>query len=107
LKTRPKINASNSFAWYDVSHIYADAAMVAHGDSSYLSSMNNTFFWMRHLWDTSNPKGGYFANAGIKGDGSGGGKYVDDNSLIGNVFLDCYDISPNGEIKTKYLLISA
>jgi hypothetical protein len=101
---RTKIDASSSFAWYNASHIYADAAMVAHGDSDSAASMKSTFSWMKHFWDTSDPKGGYFAAADIKGDNPGGGKYVDDNSLIGNVFLDCYDVTPdNDTIKTKYL----
>jgi uncharacterized protein YyaL (SSP411 family) len=100
---RTRVGATNAYAWYVVSHMYADAAMVAHGDSSYAASMDDTFTWMDRLWDKSNASGGYFANADLRGDVANGGKYVDDNSLIGNVFLDCYEVSTDSETKTRYL----
>jgi hypothetical protein len=32
-----------AFEWYNVSQIYADAAMIARGDNNYLPYMNNTY----------------------------------------------------------------
>jgi len=54
------------------------------------------------LWDKSDPYGGYFAFANLDGSGSGGIKYVDDNSLTGVIFLAAYDVT-SGSIKQQYL----
>ena len=94
--------SSTAYEWYCVSQMYADAAMVAGGDTRYVPYMNNTYTWMSNLWDVHDPNGGYFAGANVNGDQGGGGKYVDDNSLAGNVYLDCYEIS-SGAAKTNYL----
>jgi len=94
--------SDTAYEWYCVSQMYADAAMAASGDSNYLQSMDKTYAWINHLWDIRNPGGGYFASADIKGCDAGGGKYVDDNSLAGNVYLDCYAVS-SGAAKTNYL----
>jgi len=84
-----RVNTSSStgtaYEWYNVSQIYADAAMVKAGQTSYLSTMNNTYNWMSHLWDINNANGGYFAAANIDGTGAGGAKYADDNSLTGMI----------------------
>ena len=95
-------NINSAFEWYNVSQLYADAAMVALGDTSYFSYMNNTFKWLDNLWDKSDPYGGYFAFANLDGSGSGGIKYVDDNSLTGVIFLAAYDVT-SGSIKQQYL----
>ena len=95
-------NANSCFEWYNASQIYADAAMVGLGDSTYLPYMNNTFKWMEHLWDPLDPNGGYFAFANPDGSGSSGTKYVDDNSLTGMVYLDAYDVT-GGADKAAYL----
>src|SRR3569623_774724 len=34
---------TGAFEWFNASQIYADAAMVASGDQSYLADMNSTF----------------------------------------------------------------
>ena len=86
-------HSSTAYAWYVASQIYADATMVAAGDASYIPGMNNAFMWMSNLWDKADSNGGYWSTAKIDGSNAGGGKYVDDNALIGNVFLDCYEIS--------------
>jgi len=91
-----------AYEWYCVSQIYADAVMTLYGDSSYAASMNKSYAWMNHLWDNGNPVGGYFAAGNIDGTGQGGGKYVDDNALAGNVYLDCYAVS-TGAARTNYL----
>ena len=93
---------NSAFEWYNVSQIYADAAMVANGDASYLASMNQTFKWMDNMWDKNDPIGGYFAFAKLDGSGSSGTKYVDDNSLSGMVYLDAYDVT-TGADKEAYL----
>lgn len=93
---------TSAFEWYNVSQIYADAAMVANGDVSYLKSMNQTFKWMDNLWDKNDPNGGYFGFARLDGSGSSGIKYVDDNSLSGMVYLDAYDVT-SGADKDAYL----
>ena len=95
-------NANSAFEWYNVSQLYADAAMVMLGDTSYLPYMNNTFNWLDNLWDKSDPYGGYFAFANLDGSGSTGTKYVDDNSLTGVIFLAAYDVT-SGSIKQQYL----
>ena len=87
-------SASNSaFEWYHVSQIYADAAMVAAGETAYATYMNNTFAWMDNMWDHNDPNGGYFAACNLNGSGAGGDKYVDDNGLTGMVYLEAYDIT--------------
>jgi uncharacterized protein YyaL (SSP411 family) len=96
-------NSNTSFEWYNVSQIYADAAMVAHGDASYAASMNSTFEWMAGLWDTSDPNGGYFAFANLSGSGGSGTKYVDDNSLTGVAYLEAYDVTTDAAQKAAYL----
>ena len=93
---------NTAYAWYCVSQIYADAIMTLYGDSNYAPYMNNTYAWMNSLWDRGNPTGGYFAAVNTDGTGQGGGKYVDDNSLAGNVYLDCYAFS-TGLTRTNYL----
>ncbi len=95
-------NTNSAFEWYNASQIYADAAMIEIGDSSYLSSMNATFKWMENLWDKSDPNGGYFAFCNLDGSGATGTKYVDDNSLTGIVYLQAYDVT-NGTDKSAYL----
>lgn len=88
---------NSAFEWYNVSQIYADAAMVASGDASYLTSMNQTFKWMDNMWDKNDPKGGYFAFARLDGSGSSGTKYVDDNSLSGMVYLEAYEVTTGAD----------
>jgi mannose/cellobiose epimerase-like protein (N-acyl-D-glucosamine 2-epimerase family) len=95
-------NTTSAFEWYTVSQIYADAAMVANGDASYLASMNQTSDWMEHLWDKNDPNGGYFGFAALDGTGASGIKYVDDNSLSGMVYLEAYELS-TGAYKDAYL----
>src|ERR1700712_4938834 len=56
-------NNNTAYEWYNVSQIYADAAMIANGDASYQAGMDATFTWMNGLWDKSDPNGGYFAFA--------------------------------------------
>jgi hypothetical protein len=94
--------SNTAYEWYCVSQIYADAAMVVVGDSRYALYMNNSYTWMNNMWDGNNPVGGYFSAANINGTGKGGGKYVDDNALAGNVYLDCYAVS-SGVTQTNYL----
>jgi uncharacterized protein YyaL (SSP411 family) len=95
-------NTSSAFEWYVASQLYADAAMVASGDASYQTSMNNTFAWLNKLVDKNDPNGGYFAFANLDGSGASGVKYVDDNALTGMAFLDAYDVT-SGSTKTDYL----
>lgn len=95
-------NTNSAFEWYNVSQIYADAAMIEIGDSSYLSSMNATFRWMANMWDTADPDGGYFAFSNLDGSGASGTKYVDDNSLTGVVYLQAYDLT-TGVDQAAYL----
>ena len=108
LTTNSSYRANNStlngtaYEWYNVSQIYADAAMVKIGQTSYLISMNNTYNWMAHLWDTGDPNGGYFAVANIDGTGAGGSKFVDDNALTGIIYLDAYDVT-TGSYQAAYL----
>jgi uncharacterized protein YyaL (SSP411 family) len=94
--------ANTSYEWYNASQIYADAAMVAAGKSSYAASMNKTFTWMDGMWDKSDPIGGYFAFSNLDGSGASGTKYVDDNSLTGMAFLEAYDVSTDAS-KAAYL----
>lgn len=91
-----------AYEWYNISQIYADAAMVQAGDTRYISYMNNSYDWMSNMWDRSSSNGGYYAAANVDGTGSGGDKYADDNSLTGNVYLDAYAIS-TGSMKANYL----
>jgi uncharacterized protein YyaL (SSP411 family) len=93
---------NSAFEWYNASQIYADAAMIAAGDASYLTEMNQSFKWMENMWDKSDPKGGYFAFAHLDGSGSSGTKYVDDNSLTGMAYLDAYEVT-SGTDKAAYL----
>jgi uncharacterized protein YyaL (SSP411 family) len=95
-------NVNTAFEWYNASQIYADAAMIANGDTSYLAPMNATFHWMNNLWDKADPEGGYFAFANLDGSGSSGTKYVDDNALTGVVYLAAYDVT-SGAAKADYL----
>ena len=94
--------SSTSYAWYDGSQMYADAAFIQAGDDRYTPYMNNTFAFMGDLWDTPNPAGGYFAAANINGTNPNGGQYVDDNSLIGVIYLDTYAVSTGTE-QAQYL----
>ncbi|TWR29617.1 hypothetical protein FPZ43_07055 [Mucilaginibacter pallidiroseus] len=94
---------SNScFEWYNVSQIYADAALAAAGDASVLPYMNNTFKFMEGFWDKADPRGGYFASVNLNGTGAGGDKYIDDNGLTGMVYLEAYEIT-TGADKAAYL----
>jgi uncharacterized protein YyaL (SSP411 family) len=93
---------NSAFEWYNASMIYADAAMIAAGDASYLAEMNQTFKWMENMWDKVDLNGGYFAFAQLNGSGSSGTKYVDDNSLTGMAYLDAYDVT-SGADKAAYL----
>lgn len=95
-------NTNSAFEWYTASQLYADAAMVSLGDTSYLPYMNKTFKWLDNLWDKTDVNGGYFAFANLDGSGSGGIKYVDDNSLTGVIFLEAYNVT-SGSIKQEYL----
>jgi len=94
--------AANCFEWYNVSQIYADAAMVAAGESGYLVYMNNTFKFMENMWDKKDLRGGYFASVNVDGSGAGGDKYVDDNALSGMVYLEAYEVT-TGADKQAYL----
>jgi uncharacterized protein YyaL (SSP411 family) len=95
-------NVNSAFEWYNASQLYADAAMVQLGDSTYLSSMNKTFGWLNNLIDKTDANGGYFAFAGLDGSGGSGAKYVDDNALTGVAYLEAYDIT-TGATQTNYL----
>jgi Glycosyl hydrolase family 76 len=99
-RTQPGSNSA--FEWYCVSQIYADETMVAGGGLGYAAYMNNAYAWMNNLWDNGNPIGGYYSAGNVDGTGQGGGKYVDDNSLAGNVYLDCYAVT-TGATRTNYL----
>jgi rhamnogalacturonyl hydrolase YesR len=94
--------STNAYEWYCVSQVYADAAMAPAGGARYAAYMNNAYVWMDHFWDGNNTVGGYFSAVNTDGTGKGGGKYVDDNSLTGNVYLDCYNVS-SGATRTNYL----
>ncbi|MGN6531261.1 MAG: glycoside hydrolase family 76 protein [Ginsengibacter sp.] len=95
-------NTNSAFEWYNASQIYADAAMIEIGDSSYLRSMNATFGWMENMWDKADSDGGYFAFSNLDGSGASGTKYVDDNSLTGMVYLQAYDLT-TGRDRDAYL----
>jgi uncharacterized protein YyaL (SSP411 family) len=101
-KVNTTTDPNSAFEWYNVSQIYADAAMIRAGDASYLSDMNLTFRWMENMWDKVDPNGGYFAFAHLDGSGASGTKYVDDNSLTGMVYLDAYEVT-TGADKGAYL----
>ena len=94
-------HSNESYEWYNVSQVYADAAMIAAGDASYLASMNRTFKWMDNMWDKADPNGGYFAACKLDGSGAAGDKYIDDNGLTGMVFLEAYDLT-SGADKQAY-----
>jgi hypothetical protein len=64
--------------------------------------MNNTQTFMGNLWDIASPSGGYFAAVNVDGTGANGGQYVDDNSLIGVIYLDAYVVS-TGTTQAQYL----
>jgi hypothetical protein len=93
-------HANNCYEWYNVSQIYADAAMVGIGETSYLAYMNNTFKFMENMWDKKDMRGGYFASVNLDGSGAGGDKYVDDNALT--VFLEAAEVT-SGADKQAYL----
>jgi len=95
-------HANNCYEWYNVSQIYADAAMVAAGQSKHLAYMNNTFKFMENMWDKKDARGGYFASVNLDGSGAGGDKYVDDNALSGMVYLEAYEIT-TGADRAAYL----
>lgn len=94
--------ANECHQWYNVSQIYADAALFAAGDASVLPYMNNTFRFMEGFWDQADPNGGYFAAVKLDGTGAGGDKFVDDNGLTGVVYLEAYEIS-TGADRAAYL----
>lgn len=95
-------SANTAYEWYNASQIYADAAMIANGDTTYAGKMKKTYSWLQNLWDRADANGGYFAFANLDGTGSSGTKYVDDNSLTGVAYLDAYD-NTSGADKTAYL----
>lgn len=95
-------HANNCYEWYNVSQIYADAAMVGIGETSYLAYMNNTFKFMENMWDKKDLRGGYFASVNLDGSGAAGDKYVDDNALTGMVFLEAAEVT-SGADKQAYL----
>jgi uncharacterized protein YyaL (SSP411 family) len=95
-------HSNDAYEWYNVSQVYADAAMIGAGDAGYLSYMNNTFKWMDNMWDKTDANGGYFAACHLDGSGAGGDRYVDDNGLTGMVFLEAYDLTA-GTDKQAYL----
>jgi uncharacterized protein YyaL (SSP411 family) len=95
-------HADNCYEWYNVSQIYADAAMVGIGQSKHLAYMNNTFKFMENMWDKKDLRGGYFASVNLDGSNAGGDKYVDDNALSGMVYLEAYEVT-SGSDKQAYL----
>jgi uncharacterized protein YyaL (SSP411 family) len=96
--------STTSYAWYDGSQIYADAAMITvEGDATYAPYMNATYTWMGGLWDIQSATGGYWASAGVDGSNPGGSQYVDDNSLIGLAYLDAYAATAPGDQQNAYL----
>jgi uncharacterized protein YyaL (SSP411 family) len=95
-------NTNSAFEWSNVSQMYADAAMIEIGDSSYMPSMSATFKWMENMWDKTDPHGGYFAFSNLDGSGASGTKYVDDNALTGMVYLQAYDLI-SGADRDAYL----
>ncbi|MVN93028.1 glycoside hydrolase family 76 protein [Mucilaginibacter aquatilis] len=101
-KVNTTTNTTSAFEWYVASHIYADAAMVANGQAGSMTSMNNTFNWLKKLEDKSNANGGYYAYANLDGTGASGVKYTDDNALTGMAYLDAYDVT-TGTVKGDYL----
>jgi len=94
--------ANNAWEWYVVSQIYADAAMVGIGETSYLPYMNKTFQWMENMWDKGDSRGGYFSAVNLDGSNAGGDKFVDDNALTGMIYLEAYDVTTGTE-KQAYL----
>ena len=100
-----KVNTTNNndtYEWYNVSQIYADAAFVKNGDSRYAQYMNNTYNFMYHMWDIGNNFGGYFSATNINGNSPSGVKNVDDNALTGLAYLEAYDIT-TGTTQANYL----
>ncbi|RDC55944.1 hypothetical protein DU508_13875 [Pedobacter chinensis] len=95
-------HSNNCYEWYNVSQIYADAAMVSVGQTKHLAYMNNTFKFMENMWDKNDLRGGYFASVNLDGTGAGGDKYVDDNALSGMVYLEAYEVT-TGADKQAYL----
>ncbi|HEK19587.1 MULTISPECIES: glycoside hydrolase family 76 protein [unclassified Mucilaginibacter] len=95
-------HANNCYEWYNVSQIYADAALIAAGDASQLTYMNRTFQFMENFWDKADLRGGYFASVNLNGTGAAGDKYVDDNGLTGMVYLEAYEVT-SGADKAAYL----
>jgi uncharacterized protein YyaL (SSP411 family) len=95
--------SDTSYAWYDGSQIYADAAMIAvANEATYAPYMNNTYTWMGNIWDIGSMTGGYWAAAAVNGSKPGGGQYVDDNSLIGLAYVEAYAVT-TGSQKSAYL----
>lgn len=93
---------TTAYEWYNVSQIYADAAMVKVGNAAYAPYMNNTFAWMTNMWNGSSANGGYYASANVNGTGASGDKYTDDNALSGVTYLDAYAVT-TGTTQTNYL----
>jgi hypothetical protein len=92
-KVNTTTQTTTAYEWYNVSQIYADAAMVKIGNTAYAPYMNNAFAWMNNMWDGTSPTGGYFAAANVNGSGAAGDKYTDDNALSGVAYLDAYDVT--------------
>lgn len=95
-------HANNCYEWYNVSQIYADAALIAAGDASAATYMNRTFQFMEGFWDKTDMRGGYFASVNLNGTGAAGDKFVDDNGLTGMVYLEAAEVT-SGADKAAYL----
>ncbi|QXV65600.1 hypothetical protein INP83_00415 [Mucilaginibacter sp. 21P] len=95
-------HANNCYEWYNVSQIYADAALIAAGDASQATYMNRTFQFMENFWDKTDLRGGYFASVNLNGTGAAGDKFVDDNGLTGMVYLEAYEVTSDAD-KAAYL----
>jgi hypothetical protein len=101
-KVNTTTQTTTAYEWYNVSQIYADAAMVKIGNTAYAPYMNNTFSWMNNMWNGGSPAGGYYASANVNGSGAAGDKYNDDNALSGVTYLDAYAVT-TGTTQTNYL----
>jgi uncharacterized protein YyaL (SSP411 family) len=90
--------------WYDASQIYADVAMAAI-DPQYLATANRTYYqFMYKLWDVDSRTGGYAPRSAPDGTSlQNVAKYVDDNSLTANAYLDAYEAASDPQQKQDYL----
>jgi hypothetical protein len=99
---RVNTTTNSCYEWYNASQSYADAAFVQLGDSRYVAYMNDSYTWMRYVWNTGSSNGGYFSSANIDGSGAGGDQYVDDKALTGVTYLDAYAVT-TGATQANYL----